>query len=185
MSSSEKHYCKDPDKFPLSKFHQRGLGKGKQILIVGESPAENGWRNSGRAFYNPEGKILATGKKLNLLLTDFGLSVETCGFTELAKCYVGKNRKILSSCSEGCWPIFLKQLTTEDYKLIILLGVQTLKIFNQLSSLNLEIGKLSKATLDGIKYSFLPIYHPSPRNPYSFNKNQLIFGKQDIIQLFN
>src|SRR3990170_4127964 len=99
MTSVEEHHCQNHSSFPLDKFHQIGFGKGKQILIVGESPAENGWRKSGKAFYNPEGKILPTGKRLNQLLVKFGLSVEQCGFTELAKCFVGKNRKILDKCS--------------------------------------------------------------------------------------
>jgi len=183
MTSVEEHYCKEPNKFPLNKFHQLGSGKGKHILIVGESPAENGWRKSGKAFYNTNGKILASGKRLNLLLSDFGLSVDTCGFTELVKCFVGKNRKILFNCSEGCWSIFLKQLGSEDYKLLILLGMQTLKIFNKLSNLTLEIGGLSKAVLDSKEYSFLPIYHPSPINPYSLKRNQLIFEKIEMKQL--
>lgn len=185
MNSPEEHYCKEPNKFPLNKFHQKGLGMGKHILIVGESPAENGWRKSGKAFYNSEGKMLATGKRLNLLLSDFGISVESCGFTELAKCFIGKNRKALFSCSKSCWSIFLKQLRTEDYKLIMLLGVQTLAIFNQLSNLNLEIGKLSKAQLYDKEYSFLPIYHPSPINPHGHKKNTAIFemNNGELLQL--
>ena len=184
MTSIEEHYCKEPNKFPLNSFHQHGLGQGKHILIVGESPAENGWRKSGKAFYNTDGKILASGKRLNLLLSEFGLSVETCGFTELAKCFVGKNRKALFICSKGCWSIFLKQLRSEDYKLIILLGVQTLTIFNKLANLNLEIGKLQSSQFNGKTYNFLPIYHPSPINPYSFRKNKVIFGncKEQILR---
>jgi len=183
MTSIEEHYCKEPYKFPFNKFYQPGSGNGKHILIVGESPAENGWRKSGKAFYDIEDKILASGKRLNLLLFEFGLSVETCGFTELAKCFVGKNRKALFNCSKGCWSIFLKQLGFEDYELIILLGVQTLTVFNKLSNLNLKIGRLSKAILNDKEYYLLPIYHPSPINPYGFKRNHLIFEKQDIKQL--
>jgi len=35
------------------------------ILIIGESPAKNGWLISGKAFYNIEGKLQGTGKILN------------------------------------------------------------------------------------------------------------------------
>jgi uracil-DNA glycosylase len=44
---------------------QIGRGRGKKVLVVAESPAQNGWRVSGRAFFTSEGKILATGKRLN------------------------------------------------------------------------------------------------------------------------
>lgn len=152
-----------------------GTDKGKRVLIVGESPAENGWRKSGKAFYNPEGKILPTGKRLNLLLSPFNLSVEICGFTELAKCFVGKNRKALDKCSLGCWPIFLKQLESIDYKLIIILGVKTLEIFNMLNKTELKTGVLTKTKINGKNYAVLGIYHPSPINPQGQRKNQAIF----------
>jgi len=184
MVTIEEHYCQNSVSFPLEKFHQLGTGKGKYILIVGESPAENGWRKSGKAFYNPNGKILATGKRLNQLLTPFGLSVEECGFTELAKCFVGKNRKVLDKCSAGCWPIFLKQLKTADYKMIIILGVKTLEIFNELCKSELKIGVITKTKIDNKSYSVLPIYHPSPVNPHGQKKNQIIFrslGKNKLI----
>ncbi|OGM18850.1 hypothetical protein A2686_02310 [Candidatus Woesebacteria bacterium RIFCSPHIGHO2_01_FULL_38_10] len=139
MNLQHEHSCKEPNKFPTNKLHQISSGKGKIILIIGGSPSENGWRKSGKTFYDLNGKLLASGKRLNQLLSSLGLSVEICGFTELAKCFIGKNRKILSSCSKGCWPIFLKQLKSVNYKLIILLGVQTLKIFNKLSILQCSI----------------------------------------------
>ncbi len=175
MIPIEEHYCQNPSSFPLEKFHQKGTGKGKHILIVGESPAENGWRKSSKAFYNPDGKILPTGKRLNQLLSYLNLSIEKCGFTELAKCFVGKNRKILDKCSKGCWPIFLKQLKTIDYKLIIILGVKTLEIFNKLCGVELKTGTLSKVKIDSKYYFILPIYHPSPINPHNQKRNQIIF----------
>ncbi|KKR56141.1 MAG: hypothetical protein UT93_C0004G0019 [Candidatus Woesebacteria bacterium GW2011_GWF1_40_24] len=175
MTTSEEHYCQNSLSLPLDKFHQIGTGKGKDVLIVGESPAENGWRKSGKAFYNPEGKILPTGKRLNLLLSPFNLSVETCGFTELAKCFVGKNRKALERCSLGCWPVFLKQLESIDYKLIIILGVKTLEIFNKLNKTELKTGTLSKTKVNGKDYAILGIYHPSPINPQGQKRNKIIF----------
>lgn len=175
------HYCQSPDKFPLEKFHQRGCGKGEVVLIVGESPAENGWRVSERAFYTPDGKFLASGKRLNELLHPFGLSVEACGFTELAKCFVGKDRKRLAECSLGCWPIFLQQLKSANYKLIVVLGVETLRIFNSLAGTDLKTGVVSEAILDNNKYSILPIYHPSPINPHGQRKNWLIFESLKVV----
>ena len=75
------HVCEKINTFPLEKFHQLGVGKGRGILIVGESPAPNGWAISGKACYRSDGKILPTGKRLNELLGTLGTSVEESGFT--------------------------------------------------------------------------------------------------------
>ena len=174
-TNTEEHYCHKISAFPINKFHQLGKGRGKNILIVGESPAENGWRKSGKAFYNLEGKILPTGKRLNLLLSEFDLSVEECGFTELSKCFIGKNRKSLNKCCQFCWPIFIKQLKSIDYKLIIILGVKTQEIFNNLCGTTVNTGDLSEICINEKSYFILPIYHPSPINPYSQKRNEEIF----------
>src|SRR3989344_8787557 len=171
------HYCESPNEFPIDKFHQRGIGKGKYVLLVGESPSPNGWRKSGRACYTPEGRLLPTGKRLNELLTEFELSVEICGFTELSKCFVGKNRKQLQTCSQKCWPIFLQQLASSEYKLLIILGVETLRIFNLIFGLNLQVGKLEKALVGNNEYFVLAIFHPSPINPNGRAKNKEIFQR--------
>ncbi len=103
-------------------------------MIIGESPAPNGWRKSEKAFYTTEGKLLPTGRNLNKLLVKYGLSVENCGFTELVKCFVGKDRKLLSSCGEKCWSILMKQMESVDSEFLIILGLKTLELFNKLST---------------------------------------------------
>ena len=175
MNSLHEHYCQNPDSFPIKKFFQNGIGQGQKILFVGESPAGNGWRMSGQACYTPDGKLLPTGQRLNELLETFNLSVSTCGFTELSKCYIGKNRELLKSCSQKCWPIFLRQLKTHNCQLLVILGVHTTSLFNSLSGYNLQVGKLTKITLQEKSYAVLPIYHPSPINPFSRQKNKEIF----------
>lgn len=171
------HFCSNADNFPLNKFHQKGTGVGERVLLVGESPAPNGWRLSGKACYDSNGKLLATGKRLNQFLSNINLSVEICGFTELAKCYVGKDRKILDKCCVGCWSIFKKQIKTVDYKLLIILGVKTLEIFNKLCNSQLKTGVLADVVIDGKNYKVLGTYHPSPVNPYSQKKNLEIMQK--------
>ena len=81
----QEHNC-DSD-LKVSDFFQLGSGRGSRVLILGESLAENGWRKSGKAFYTPDGRLLPTGKRLNMLLEKLGLSLEQCCFTELAKCF--------------------------------------------------------------------------------------------------
>jgi uracil-DNA glycosylase family 4 len=170
------HICEKIDLFPLDKFHQLGKGKGKNLLIVGESPAPSGWIISGKACYRPDGKILPTGKRLNELLNPLDLSVEICGFTELAKCFVAE-RTELSSCSKKCWPIFLKQIKRKDYKLLIILGVKTTSIFSKLTEKELVVGKITNLKLSGDDYKILPIFHPSPINPTGHKKNTALFKK--------
>lgn len=173
----QEHYCEDINKFPLGKFFKEGSGKGKNILLVGEAPAPNGWRKSGKAFYTVEDKLLPTGKNLNKLLEPYGLTINTCSFTELVKCFVGKNRKLLKECGMKCWPIFSEQIKNKRFSLIILLGKETLNIFNENSGLKINIGEISLVTLSGGTYKVLPIYHPSPIGPYNHKNNLEIFNK--------
>ena len=177
MNPQYEHYCNDVENFPLEKFFQRGKGQGQKVLLIGESPAANGWRKSGKACYSPDGKLLATGKRLNELLGLFNLSVEVCGFTELAKCYVGNNKKLLKECSRKCWPILLKQLTKNPCNLLIILGVHTTHLFTQLSKHDLVVGEMTEIKFAKRSYVVLPIYHPSPINPYSRAKNREIFTR--------
>jgi len=171
------HFCDDPQNFPLDKFFQKGVGVGQKVLFIGESPAPNGWRKSGKACYTPDGKLLPTGKRLNELFNTFKLTVDKCGFTELAKCYVGKNKKLLKDCSRKCWPILLKQMENNKSRLLIILGVHTTNIFSKLVKKELPIGKLTKIRVNGKTYTVLPIFHPSPINPYGHEKNKKIFAK--------
>ena len=180
MSVEQEHHCQDIENYDLNLFFQEGVGIGKKVLILGESPAENGWRKSGKACYTPKGKLLPTGKRLNELLEPFNLSVETCAFTELAKCFVGKNRQLLLKCSQNCWPILTKQLESKNIELIISLGAQTIEIINFISFNKLKIGELSKIIINNHEYSILPIYHPSPINPYGRQKNLDIISRNKI-----
>ncbi len=151
---------------------------------MGESLAVNGWRVFGKAFYTPQGKLLPSGKRLNELLLPFGLSVETCGFTELVKCFVGKERKKLFECGQGCWPIFLEQLKSTEYKLIVVLGVETLRMFNELIKTDMEMGVILKVVIEDKEYAILPIYHLSPINPLSRKRNEQVFmlSKKKILK---
>ena len=173
----EEHFCANIENFPLDRFFQSGIGYGKNVLIIGESPAENGWRKSGKAFYSPEGKLLATGKRLNELLAIFDLDVSNCGFTELSKCFVGTNRKILGNCCKKCWPICEKQITKEDSRLIITRGVIPAQIMGEILNSKIIMGELTKLFIAGITRTLLPLYHPSPANPNGREKNRMIVEK--------
>lgn len=170
------HVCENIERFPLNKFHQLGGGRGRRLLVVGESPAPTGWVVSGIACYNNKGKILPTGSRLNELLGLHGLSVERVGFTELSKCFVSK-RSELEECCKKCWPIFLKQIEEARYRLLVILGVETTRIFSKIIGSEMKFGKLNHVKLNRRSYAILPIYHPSPINPHGRAKNASIFRK--------
>ena len=145
--------------------------------MVGESPVPNGWRLSGRAFYTVDNRLIPSGKNLNALLKTYDLNIEMCGFTELVKCYVGKNTKLFWSCGEKCWPIFERQVNAFDFRILITLGVKTLALINRQLKTNFEIGNISAVRIRGKEYQLLPIYHPSPINPSNHQKNLSLFEK--------
>ena len=67
--------CKDMvEKFPNSKTVS--IGKNNDILILGEAPANNGWRKSGKAWYDINNKLLPSGVVLQKLLNMIDIKLE-------------------------------------------------------------------------------------------------------------
>ncbi len=175
MNPSETHHCLTISTQPLTFFFQEGSTPlGKKVLILGESLAKNGWVESGKAFYTTEGKLVPTGKRLNEELPIIGLTLEECAFTEIAKCYIGKNRKQLSVCGSLCAEHFMDQLDHFNPRIIISLGVITKEILEEVLKIKLAIGEISTIKSKGKSFSILPIYHPSPANPFGHAKNMAI-----------
>ncbi|NTW61924.1 hypothetical protein HGB25_00715 [Candidatus Saccharibacteria bacterium] len=166
INNGEDHCCEEA-KLDIGKYLQVGDGPGKGLLVVGESPAGNGWRASGRAFYTPDGKLVPTGKNflVNLKQIDESIGLDNISFTEIAKCYVANNRKILHSCASKTWNHFVSQIEYINPKLIVLLGKKTTDIFNDLADCDLSVGSMAAIKINGRDYHILPIYHPSPLNP--------------------
>jgi uracil-DNA glycosylase family 4 len=166
-SQSEEDHCCDDDNLKLDKYLQLGSGAGRYLLAVGESPAANGWYKSGRAFFTTDGKVVPTGKNflINLKQIDDDLNLENISFTEIAKCFIGANRKKLHTCAAKVWPHFIEQLNYVKPRIIILLGKNTTDIFNILACTSLIIGRIQKVKISSKSYNILPLYHPSPLNP--------------------
>jgi len=162
----EEEHCCD-DELSTDKYLQIGTKKGRSLLAIAESPAANGWRKSGRAFYTPEDKLVPTGKNFlaNLKQIDENMELGDISFTEIAKCFIANNRKQLDECAAKTWPHFISQIKLVNPKIIIILGQKTTDIFNKLAGTNLTVGKISEIELAGTKHFVLPIYHPSPANP--------------------
>lgn len=168
--------CKSCDKL-VEKFPNDRtvfLGKANDIVLVGEAPANNGWRKSHKLWKDVNGKILPSGVVLQKLFDIIDRDIFETTFLESIKCYP-LERKSLKSCSKNCKSIMLKQLKILNPKLIITLGE-----FPTRNLLNFEFKKFADVVgniyqVNG--YKILPIYHPSPISPKSYIGNVPIFEK--------
>lgn len=148
------------------------------FILIGESPAKDGWIQSKRAFFNSAGKLQGTGRVLNNLLKNIGYSIPDIYFTECCKCVI-EDRKLLKNCSENCLPILREQLKSVPCKIIVTMG-----LFPTQALLNTKIkrfadvvGKTFELKIDEREYVLIPIYHPSPLNPKGYKDNLAIFDK--------
>ena len=150
------------------------IGKDNDIVLVGEAPANNGWRKSHKLWCDINGKVLPSGIVLQKLFDIIDRDIFETTFLESVKCYPIE-RKNLRTCSKNCKNIMLEQLEILNPKLIITLGE-----FPTRNLLNFKFNKFSDVVgniyeVNG--YKILPIYHPSPISPKSYVGNIPIFEK--------
>lgn len=143
------------------------LGKDNRILILGEAPAKNGWRISGRAWYEPSGKITATGKILKQLLSEIGLKLEDLSFTEAVKC-TPVAPKFLKECGKNCSSFLKSQIEILKPEIIVPLGVRATElVLGKFKNFSDVVGKVHKTEFGLV----IPIYHPSPISPVGYKAN--------------
>ena len=104
------------EKFPNSKTVS--FGKQKDVVILGEAPANNGWRKSGIAWYDINHKLLPSGVVLQKLLNLINLTIEDTYFIEAIKCYP-IDKKYLNKCSINCKKFLFMQLEEIKPKVIL------------------------------------------------------------------
>ncbi len=163
------------EKFPNSKTVS--IGTRNDIVILGEAPANNGWRKSGIAWYDVNHKLLPSGVVLQKLLDEINLKIEDIYFLEAIKCYP-KDRKFLIKCGVNCKNYLIKQLDIIKPKIILSLGDAATR-----SVLNLKYKKFKDVvgkTFELNGYKIIPIYHPSPISPMGYKGNVEIFKKLNI-----
>ena len=163
----------------LPKLSQNSLQIGKTpFVIIGESPAKDGWIISKRAFYNKDGKLQASGKVLEKLLNNINLTIEDIYFTECCKCII-ENRKKLDECSKNCLPILFKQLEHLPCDIILPMGLFPTQALlgKKIKRFGDYVGKVYDIMINNKQYKLLPIYHPSPLNPKGYKDNVAIFNK--------
>ena len=158
------------EKFPNAQTVH--LGKDNDILLVGEAPANNGWRKSHKLWTDVNGKILPSGIILQKLFDIIDRNIFETTFLESVKCYPIE-RKNLKVCSKKCKNIMLEQIKILHPKLIITLGE-----FPTRNLLNFKFDKFANVVgniYEQDEYKILPIYHPSPISPNSYKGNLPIF----------
>lgn len=168
--------CKSCDKL-VDKFPNDTtvfIGRDNDIVLIGEAPANNGWRKSHKLWKDVNGKILPSGVVLQKLFDIIDRDIFETTFLESVKCYP-LERKNLKTCSKNCKNVMLQQLKILNPKLIISLGE-----FPTRNLLDFKFDKFADVVgniyeVNG--YKILPIYHPSPISPKSYSGNLPIFEK--------
>lgn len=163
----------------LPKLTEKSMQYGNtNFIIIGESPAKDGWIESKRAFYNTLGKLQGTGRVLEKLLNSIGLSIADIYFTECCKCMI-TDRSKLEKCSKNCMPILAEQLNNIPCEIILTMGVHPTQAILQTKIKKFAdyVGKEFDISIGRKKYKLIPIYHPSPLNPKGYKDNVSIFEK--------
>jgi len=166
------------EKFPNSKTVS--IGKSHDIVILGEAPANNGWRKSGIAWYDTNHKLLPSGVVLQKLLNLIDLTIEDTYFLEAIKCYP-IDRKFLNKCGDNCKKFLFLQLEVIKPKVILSLGDSATKTI-----LDFKYKKFSDVVgkvFDVNGFKVIPIYHPSPISPLSFKGNEEIFRNMNLKEI--
>jgi DNA polymerase len=154
-------------------------GKDNSLLIVGEAPANNGWRKSGRCWYGNDFKITGSGKIMTNLLKEIDYELEDVFFVEAIKCFP-ISRNSLNKCKFNCYPFLLKQISIIKPKIILTMGDTATKAvlkdlkYNKFSDV---VGKEYVLSIGESNFKVIPIYHPSPISPLSYKGNIDIFKK--------
>lgn len=166
------------EKFPNSKTVS--IGKSHDIVILGEAPANNGWRKSGIAWYDTNHKLLPSGVVLQKLLNLIDLTIEDTYFLEAIKCYP-IDRKFLNKCGDNCKKFLFLQLEVIKPKVILSLGDSATKTILDFKYKNFSdvVGKV----FDVNGFKVIPIYHPSPISPLSFKGNEEIFRNMNLKEI--
>ncbi len=148
------------------------LGKNNDIVLIGEAPANNGWRKSHLLWRDSSGKMLPSGVILQKLFDIIDRNILETTFLEAVKCYP-LERKSLKICSLNCKEIMKRQLEILNPKLIITLGEFPARVLLDFSFKKFSEVVGSIYEVNG--YKILPIYHPSPISPKSYSGNVPIF----------
>lgn len=158
-------------------FETVSFGTKCEILIVGEAPAKNGWRLTGKAWINEKGNLVPTGKILQKLLNGIGLDIDDISYMEAIKCYPEKGnitKENVQNCKDFCY----KQIDILKPQIILSMGKYAteylLGIEEKFSDM---VGNIYSMTILNNIYTVIPIYHTSTASPLSYKGNLEVFKK--------
>ena len=158
-------------------FQTVSFGKKCEILVIGEAPAKNGWRITGKAWINEKGDLVPTGKNLKKLLNEIELDIDDISYMEAIKCYPDSGR-VTKEQIMNCKSFFYTQINNMKPQLILSMGkhateylLVTEKKFSDM------VGNIYSITILDDVYKVIPIYHTSPASPLSYKGNVPIFER--------
>ena len=158
-------------------FETVSLGKKCEILVVGEAPAKNGWRLTGKAWINAKGNLVPTGKTLQKLLNIIGLDIDDISYMEAIKCYPEKGmvtKEHTSNCKDFCY----KQIDILKPQIILSMGKYATEfLLGDEEKFSDMVGNTYSMTISNRTYTIIPIYHTSPASPLSYKGNLEVFEK--------
>ena len=158
-------------------FETVSLGTKCEILVVGEAPAKNGWRLTGKAWINEKGSLVPTGKTLQKLLNRIGLDIDQISFIEAIKCYPERGKvtkEHIVNCKDFCY----RQIDILKPQIILSMGkYATEYLLGTKENFSEMVGNTYLMTISNSIYTVIPIYHTSPASPLSYKGNLEVFEK--------
>ena len=133
------------------------MGEGSpdaDIVFIGEAPGKNE-DLEGRPF------VGASGKLLNLMLEDAGLSREDVYITNIVKYRPPNNRDPLPKERAAFLPYLLEQLEIIKPKVVITLGRISMEYFIPDALISAVHGQSRQVMLGGRQITIVPLYHPA------------------------
>jgi len=142
------------------------VGKGNlnaDILFVGEAPGRN-------EDLEGEPFVGASGKNLDKLLAQVGLSLEDIYVANILKCRPPENRDPLPEEIEAHTPWLLQQIREMQPKVVCSLGNYATKFFmakgkvsemKSMPGITSVHGKVQEIEMDGLKFRLIPLFHPA------------------------
>ena len=151
------------------------LGERTDILLIGEAPANNGWRKSGLLWRDINEKFVPSAKVLQKLLDPLEINILDISFVEAITCFP-VNRKNLKTTGANCREILNNCIQLLNPQIIIPLGEHPTRILlNTKDKFSEIVGVKRTITIGEDNYNVMPIYHPSPISPKSYKDNVPIF----------
>jgi len=167
--------CEEVDNFAHGSIY---FGSDCSYLFVGEAPARNGWRRTGKAWVNDAGKVIPTGQVFEKLLRIIDLGLSEATYIEAIKCFP-YNRKSLSMKAQNCKSYMEEQINLLKPEVVVTLGEFSSRVLlgssNPFKKLSDIVGNMYSVKINGISYKVFPVYHPSPISPKSYNGNKPLF----------